>query len=78
VDAEELFVHNCGKRKTAEGFHTSLVNLLGIFVLAFELESEVVGKMAAFMVTAQKPQGIWVPDLERPKVKHTLPGVNNA
>jgi hypothetical protein len=52
VNAEELLVHDCGKRKTAERFHASLINLLRVFVLAFKLEGKVVGKMSAFMVTS--------------------------
>lgn len=41
-------------------------------MLAFELEGEVVCKMATFVVSSEEPQGVWVPDLERPQVENTL------
>lgn len=41
-------------------------------MLAFELESEIVGQMPTFMVPPQQPQGIGVPDFQRPQVEHTL------
>jgi hypothetical protein len=35
-------------------------------VLAFEFEGEVVGQMAAFMVATKEPQGVGIPNLQRP------------
>ena len=43
VYAEELFVHDCGKRQGAEGLDARLVDVLRVLVLAFELEHELVG-----------------------------------
>ena len=51
MNAEELLVHNGSKRERTERLHAGVIDSLGIFVLAFELEGEVVGQMAAFMVT---------------------------
>ncbi len=72
MDAEELLVHDCSKREGAERFHASIVDGFGVLVLAFELEGEVVGQVAAFMVASEEPEGIGIPDLERPKVQHAL------
>jgi hypothetical protein len=41
-------------------------------VLAFQLEGEVVRKMAALMVSSQEPQRVGIVDLERPKVEDTF------
>ena len=49
---EELLVHDGGQGQCAEGLHTGVINSLGVFVLAFELESEVVGQVAAFVVAS--------------------------
>ena len=52
VNAEELLVHDGGQWQRAEGFHTGFVDLLGVLVLAFELEGEVVGQVTAFVVSS--------------------------
>ena len=41
-------------------------------MLTFELECEVVGQMAALVVSSEKPEGVGVPDLQRPEVQDTL------
>jgi hypothetical protein len=41
-------------------------------VLALKLEGKVIGQMTAFVVAAEQPERIWVPDLERPQIKHAL------
>lgn len=51
MDAKELLVHNGRQRQCAEGLHAGIVYLLGVFVLAFELEGEVIRQMSAFVVT---------------------------
>jgi hypothetical protein len=61
MDTEELLVHDCSQRKAAEGLHTCFINLLGVLVFAFELEGKVVGQMSTFVVSAEKPQGVWIP-----------------
>ena len=66
VDAQELLVHDSSQWQRAERFHARIVDLLRVFVLAFELESEVVGKVAAFVVASEEPEGVGVPNLERP------------
>jgi len=43
VDAEKLLVHDGSKWKSTEGLHTRFIDLFRIFVLAFKLESEIVG-----------------------------------
>ena len=32
-------------------------------MLAFELESEIIGQVATFVVSSKEPERIWVPDL---------------
>lgn len=72
VNTQELLVHNGSKGESAEGLHASLVNGLGVFVLALKLEGEVVGQMATLVVTTHKPEGVGVPNLEGPEVENTL------
>jgi predicted nucleic acid-binding protein len=50
--AQKLLVHNRSQRQGAERLHTRVVDLLGIFVLAFEFESEVIRQMATFVVAS--------------------------
>lgn len=64
--AQELFVHNGGKWQGAERVHARFVNLLRVFVLALQLEGEIVCEMPAFMVSSQEPQGVGIPNLKRP------------
>lgn len=56
MDAEELFVHNCRQRQRTEGFQTCLIEPFTIFVLAFQLEGEVVRQVATFVITPQQPE----------------------
>jgi hypothetical protein len=55
MNAEKLLVHDCSKRKSAERFHACFVYFLGVLVLAFQLESKVIGQVAAFVVTTEEP-----------------------
>lgn len=55
MNAQELLVHYSGQRQGTERLHASLVDSLGVFVLAFELEGEVISQMPAFMVSAEEP-----------------------
>lgn len=72
VNTQELLVHNGSKGESAEGLHASLVNGLGVFVLALKLEGEVVGQMATLVITTHEPEGVGVPNLEGPEVENTL------
>lgn len=56
VNAKELFVHNCRQRQRTEGFQTCLVDPFTIFVLALQLEGEVVRQVATFVITPQQPE----------------------
>jgi hypothetical protein len=47
-------------------------------VLAFEFEGEVVGQMAALVVSSKKPEGVGVPDLQGPEVQNALRVSANA
>jgi hypothetical protein len=38
----------------------------------FELEGEIVGQVAAFVVASQEEQGVGVPHLQGPQVQHAL------
>ena len=52
VNAQKLFVHDSCEGESTERLHASFVNLLGIFVLAFELEGEIIGQMSALVVSS--------------------------
>ena len=64
VYAQELFVHNSSKGKRTEGVHTGLIDSLRVLMLAFELEGEVIRQMATFMVTAEQPESVGIPNLQ--------------
>lgn len=64
VYAKELFVHDSSEGKGAERVHDCVVYPVGVFVLAFEFESEVIGQVPAFVVTAKKIKRVGVPDFE--------------
>ena len=70
--AEELLVHDGSQGQCAERVHACIVYFLGVLVLAFELECEVVGQMAAFVIASQQPESIRIPDLERPEIEYAL------
>jgi hypothetical protein len=72
VNTQELLVHNSSEGKSAERLHASLVHSLRVFVLALELEGEVICQMATLVVTTHKPKSVGVPDLESPEVKNAL------
>ena len=55
MDTQELLVHDCSKWQATESFHAGIVHFLGVFVLAFELEGEIVGKMSALVIASKKP-----------------------
>lgn len=72
VDAQKLLVHDGCKGKRTERVHARFVDRLGILVLAFELEREIVRQVSTLMVSPEEPQGVWVPYLEGPKIQHAL------
>lgn len=72
MNAEELLVHDSGERKSAEGLHAGLVHDLGVLVLAFELEGEVVSQVATLVISSQQPEGLGVVNLQTPQVEDTL------
>lgn len=53
--AQELLVHDGRQWQGTERLHTCIVHFLGVFVLAFQLEGEVVCQMSAFVVSAEEP-----------------------
>jgi hypothetical protein len=55
MDAEKLLVHDGSKRQSTKRLHAGFVHLFGVLVLAFELESEVICQMTAFVVTTEEP-----------------------
>lgn len=69
MDAQKLLIHDSSKGEAAEGIHAGVVDGLGILVLALELEGEVIGQMATFVVPAQQPEGLGIVYLERPQVQ---------
>lgn len=72
VYTQELLVHDCGQGQRAERVHACFVYGLGVLVFALELEGEVVGQMAALVVSSKKPERVGVPDLQRPQVEYAL------
>lgn len=73
---QKLLVHNGSQRQGAEGVHAGIVDLLRVFVFAFELEREVVCEMSTLMIAAQQPQCVGIPNLERPQIEYTLLSVS--
>jgi hypothetical protein len=63
---QELLVHDRGQRQCAKRVHAGFVDCLGVLVLALELECEVISQMSAFVVSAEQPERVGVPDLQRP------------
>lgn len=72
MDTEELLVHDRRERQGAERLHAGIVDLFRILVFTLQLEGEIVRQMAALMVSAQQPKGLWVPNLQRPEIENTL------
>jgi len=74
VYAQKLLFHDCCEGKRAERLEASFVHALGVFMLALILEREVVGQLSTLMVATEEEKGVWIPNLEGPKVKQTLGG----
>lgn len=72
VNAQELLVHDRRQRQSAKALHARVVDPLRVLVLALELEGEVVGEMAAFVVASEEEEGVGVPDLEGPEIQNAL------
>lgn len=72
VDTQELLVHDGRQRQRTERFDARLVDPFAILVLALKLEGEVIRQVATLVITAQQPERIGIPDLQRPKVQNTL------
>jgi hypothetical protein len=72
VYAQELLVHNGRQGQCAERVHACLINGFRVLVLALELECEVVGQMPALVVSAEQPERVGVPDLQRPQIQNAL------
>lgn len=68
MDTQELLVHNRGQGQGAERLHAGVVDRLRVLVFAFQLEREVVGQVAAFVVPPKEEQAFRIPDLQRPQV----------
>lgn len=68
MDTQELLIHDRRQWQRAEGFDTSLIDFLAVFVFAFQFEGEIIRKMSAFMVASQEPKCVGVPDLESPEI----------
>lgn len=76
--AEKLLVHDSRQRQRTEGLHACLVDLLRVFVLALQLEGEVVCQMPTFVVASQEPKCIGVPYLQSPEIEHALAVISSA
>lgn len=49
---QKLLVHDRSKWQSAKGIHTCFVDLLGVFVLTLQLESEVVCQVSTLVVSS--------------------------
>jgi beta-lactam-binding protein with PASTA domain len=72
VYTQKLLVHDCCQRQCTERVHAGLIHGLRVLVLALKLECEVISQVPAFVVSAQQPERIRVPDFEGPKVEDAL------
>lgn len=72
VDAEELLVHDRRQRQRTKRFDAGFVDGLAIFVLTFQLESEIIRQMSAFVIASKQPERVRIPDLQCPEVEDTL------
>jgi hypothetical protein len=64
VNAKELLVQDGSQRESAERHHASIVNLLRIFMQAFQLEREEVCQVSAFVIPTEEKYTIGIPDLQ--------------
>ena len=73
VHALRVLVPTCARNAAciSGSFQCRLPKIEDAF-LTFELEGEVVGEVTALVVASEEKEGVWVPDLERPQVQHTL------
>jgi hypothetical protein len=69
VYAQKLFFHDRREGQRAEGLEAYVVHALRVIVLALCLEGEVVGQVMTLMFSTEEEEGVWVPDLEGPKVE---------
>jgi hypothetical protein len=53
MNAQELLVHNSGQGKVAERIHACVINPFRVFVLAFELEGEVIRQVPALVIPSE-------------------------
>lgn len=60
VHSEEAVIYNAGKREEVEAVHEHLVDLLIVFVCAFDAEIKEVGHLPALVVPAYERNRIWV------------------
>ena len=69
MDAEVLSIHDGSQRKTIEGLHAGVVDLLVVLDEALGLEGEILAQMPAFVIAANQMDRVLVENLEGPKIK---------
>lgn len=47
-------------------------------MFAFQFKREIICQVPAFMVSAEEPESVRIPDLKRPKVEYTLQDIQRA
>ena len=72
MDAKVLLVDDGGEGQTVEGLHAGLVEGLRVLHLALSFEGEVLGEVAALVVTAEEEERLRVPDFQGPEDKDAL------
>ena len=68
VNAQELLVHERRQGEAVERVHAGVVNAFGVLDATLLLEREIVGEMAALVVTPEHVYGVGVQDLQRPQI----------
>lgn len=60
VDTEKLIVYNGCQWQGIEGLHYGVVDLDGVFVIAFESKCEMFSEVSAFVIASQQEHPVWV------------------
>lgn len=58
--AQKLAVHQRCKWKAVESGHTGFIYFIAVLDFAFLFEGEILGQVAAFMISAQEVDRFWV------------------
>lgn len=74
MNAEKFLVHDRHQRECIECRHTLVVHFLAVLDDALLAEGEMLGQMAALVVSSKQEDRLRVGYFETPEIKHTLNG----